>query len=126
MSCSSCSSTADTVKRPVGKHIGEYCSECDRWLRWIPQDWKNFIWPIGKKHKGHTLISILVNDKPYLVWAARDMSGTLQKRAQEALDSTMTSEDVPKDSEEQDAFDRLSRHSAPREEQPELRDDLPW
>ena len=121
MPCSSCGSV-ETVQKSNGKHLGEYCAGCDKWIRWVPQDWKNFIWPVGNKHKGHTLISILVNDRPYLEWASQNMSGSLQKRAQEALNSSGVPEPVRKDSEEMDAFDRLSRHSKSSDDW----DDVPW
>lgn len=125
MVCPSCNNL-DSVKRPVGKHIGEYCSNCDKWLRWVPQDWRGFIWPVGTKHKGHTLISILINDRRYLEWAAENMSGPLQKRAQEALASSEPPSDTPKDPEEMDTFDRFSRHSKPREEPVHTDEDVPW
>lgn len=125
MACPSCGSI-ETTKKSVGPHMGEYCTSCDRWLRWVPQDWKKFIWPVGTKHKGHTLISILVNDRRYLEWAAENMSGALQKRAQEALGSAGSSDSIPKNPEEIDTVDRLSRHSAPREEPIRSDEDLPW
>jgi hypothetical protein len=81
---------------------------------------------VGTKHKGHTLISILVNDRRYLEWAAENMSGALQKRAQEALGSAGSSDSIPKNPEEIDTVDRLSRHSAPREEPIRSDEDLPW
>ena len=89
MTCS-CGSI-ETVQRPQGKHIGEYCSGCDTWIRWVPQSWQKFVWPIGKTHKGELLSVILAKDRPYIEWAAGNIQGSLQKRAQEALDSTKTS-----------------------------------
>lgn len=125
MACSSCNGER-TVKKPVGKHIGEYCASCNKWIRWVPQDWKNFIWPVGTKHKGHTLISILINDRKYLEWAAENMTGHLQKRAQEALASSEPPSTTQQDPEEMDTVDRISRHTLPREEPVRSDDDLPW
>lgn len=31
--CTKCGSTR-VVKREVGPHIGVFCAECDKWLRW--------------------------------------------------------------------------------------------
>jgi hypothetical protein len=86
----SCGCT-ETIQKPQGKHIGEYCSGCDKWIRWVPQGWQSFVWPIGRTHKGETLKAILIKDRPYLEWAAGNLQGSLQKRAQEALNSTKTS-----------------------------------
>jgi hypothetical protein len=96
MSCPSCGSVEVTQKHS-GKHTGEYCGVCDRWLRWVPGDWKEFIWPVGQKHKGQTLNMIVYNDRRYLEWAAENMTGTLQKRAKQALDATQGSQPAPKE-----------------------------
>jgi hypothetical protein len=88
MTCS-CGCT-ETIQKPQGQHIGEYCSGCDKWIRWVPRSWQEFVWPIGKTHKSETLKDILIKDRPYLEWAAGNLQGSLQKRAQEALNSTKT------------------------------------
>jgi len=120
-----------SVQRASGQHIGEYCAVCDKWLRWIPQDWSKFVWPVGAKHKGKTLAFIVQNDRPYVEWAAKEMKGTLQKRAQEALDVTTYNQGVAQGGpEEEDSYDRIARHSEPRKEEPAPRnsdwDDVPW
>jgi hypothetical protein len=89
MACS-CGCT-ETIQRPQGKHLGEYCSGCDKWVRWVSQGWQSFIWPIGRTHKGENLRTILTKDRPYLEWAAGNLQGSLQKRAQEALNSEKSS-----------------------------------
>jgi hypothetical protein len=121
MGCPSCG-CIEKVQKAQGKHIGEYCADCDKWLRWIPQDWKDFIWPIGAKHKGQKLSAILLNDQPYLEWAAQNVSGSVQRRAQQALDSLGSSKSIPKDPDTMDMVDRISRHSQPRSED----NDVPW
>jgi len=87
MSCPSCGSE-DVVQKYQGKHLGNYCESCGRWLTWVAQGWKSFTWPVGAKHRGQTLAMIALNDRPYLIWAAENMEGTLQKRAIEALEAT--------------------------------------
>lgn len=46
----------EKVKTP---HIGEYCADCGKWLRWIPQNkpWQEFKMPFGK-YKDKTLLEI--------------------------------------------------------------------
>jgi hypothetical protein len=90
----SCGNT-EKIQKKQGQHLGEYCSLCSKWVRWVPQDWKKFIWPVGTKHKGQLLSDILVKDRPYLEWAAQNTTGTLQKRAKEALGSISIA--MPKD-----------------------------
>lgn len=109
MLCVSCGSTG-TVQRKQGKHIGEYCAGCDKWIRWVSGDWRSFIWPVGSKHKGQTLAMILLNDRPYLEWAAENMTGSLQKRAREALAATKGSQPTPKQSGDKDAVDQIEQH----------------
>jgi uncharacterized protein (DUF3820 family) len=48
-----------TVLREKGRHIGEYCTSCGKWLRWVPQQVtleraKSFVMPFGV-HKGKPL-----------------------------------------------------------------------
>ena len=123
MPCPSCGSVEITQKRS-DKHMGEYCGMCDRWLRWAPGDWKEFIWPVGQKHKGHTLNMIVYNDRRYLEWAAENMTGTLQKRAKQALDATQGSQPAPKSDQVVDhktwqdtRFDQTAQ---------DVNTDLPW
>ena len=124
MSCPSCGSE-DVVQKYQGKHLGNYCGSCNRWLTWVPQGWKTFIWPVGSKHKGQTLAMIALNDRPYLEWAAENMTGTLQKRAQEALESTKGNQPVSKLPKEKDVLDKIEERF--KREQPKSEDnDLPW
>lgn len=37
MKCKNCGSEEYYIKR-VGPHTGAYCSECDKWIKWIPRD----------------------------------------------------------------------------------------
>jgi len=86
--CPQCQSDK-TIRRPSGPHIGEYCEECHRFIRWVPQGLENFIWPIGTKHKGKKILDILRDDRDYLVWAAENISmPNLKKKAQEALNKS--------------------------------------
>lgn len=52
-----------------GPHLGEYCRNCGKWLRWMPQRMtperaRSIVMPIGK-HKGRKLSEI---DSGYLRW----------------------------------------------------------
>lgn len=77
---------AGVYRKKSGPHLGEYCKECDRWIRWVPQGLKGFVWPIGAKHRGDTLQKIADTDPDYLRWAAENLSSpSLKKKAQEAL-----------------------------------------
>ena len=109
MTCSACGSE-EAIQKDTGKHIGEYCTVCGKWLRWVPGNWRDFVWPVGAKYKGKTLAYILFNDRKYLEWAAENMTGnlTLKKRAMEALESTGKS---VVNNEQEDAFDHISRHT---------------
>jgi hypothetical protein len=85
MPCSYCN-TEKTYTAPAGQHIGEYCAACHRWLRWVAQSIDQFIWPIGAKHKGTPILHIAKTDRPYLEWAAQNISSPkLRERAREAL-----------------------------------------
>jgi len=127
MSISPCCS-AETIQRQQGKHLGEFCGTCDRWIRWVPGDWRKFIWPVGSKHKGETLAKILFNDRKYLEWAAENMTSnkTLQKRAQEAIDSTKTCQQGPLQLVDEDVVDRITRHSESSSTLPTTDGSLPW
>jgi hypothetical protein len=85
MPCPSCNSINVTTKI-VGPHKGEYCVDCGKHIRWVPQGTDSFKWPIGAKHKGKTLKQIYDTDKNYLIWAAENVSSpNLKKKAIEAL-----------------------------------------
>lgn len=84
MKCSECSCTNFYTKKS-GPHIGEYCTQCDKWIRWIPGKWQDFVWPVGTKHKGKKVEDILKVDKDYLEWASENLGGRLQKIAIQAL-----------------------------------------
>jgi hypothetical protein len=86
MSCTCGSDNSYT--RQVGPHLGEYCSNCDKWIRWISQPLDQYVWPLGSKHKGKLILAIAKNDRPYLEWAAfnLDTAPKLKLKAQEALD----------------------------------------
>ena len=70
--------------RQVGPHLGLYCLDCGKWLRWerIPviHDPK---WPMPfGEHKGKP-ISKLPTD--YLEWGVKTLKGSMQERFQLAL-----------------------------------------
>lgn len=80
-----CGSTS-TSQHSSGPHIGLYCNSCGKWLQWLPQPIKDFIWPIGSKHKGKPILDILKIDKHYLEWAATTLSSPkLKAKAIEAI-----------------------------------------
>lgn len=35
--------TTETVLREKGPHIGAYCANCGRWLKWLGKNEKNFV-----------------------------------------------------------------------------------
>ena len=87
MGCAACG-TDNVVTRRSGPHLCEYCGQCGRWLRGLPQhrSIEEFVWPVGAKHKGRTLGDIFLHDLPYLKWAANNMQGNLQRKAKEILE----------------------------------------
>lgn len=87
--CTSCGSTEFYTKKS-GPHVGKYCANCDAWKCWIPGNWREFVWPIGKTHKNKKLGDIVKTDRRYLEWAAENLKGTLQRRAKEALENVET------------------------------------
>ena len=127
MSCPSCGSE-DIVQKFQGKHLGNYCGSCGRWLKWVSQDWKSFIWPVGAKHKSQTLTMIALNDRPYLVWAAENLTGTLQKRAIEALEATNGSKVDTRSPCDKDVSERIEDGFKQEASKPETNqnNDLPW
>ena len=83
--CPKCYST-ETYQKQSGPHTGEYCVICDAWIRWLPQGLEKFVWPIGQKHKGKLILDIAKHDRPYLEWAADNLSSPkLKEKAREAL-----------------------------------------
>lgn len=83
--CATCGTTTTYVKKGH-PHTGEYCSQCHRWIRWIPKPIQEYTWPIGTKHKGKPILDILKTDKDYLQWAADNISDKkIRARALEAL-----------------------------------------
>lgn len=107
------------IQKSCGPHLGEYC-ECGTWLRWVPKNILDFIWPIGSKHKGKTLKEILHTDRRYLEWAAQNVSGKLAEKAQEALRSQRSQNIKPVQTElfPKDLQEKTTPH--PNDE------DLPW
>jgi hypothetical protein len=59
------------VYRESGKHIGEYCANCEAWQKWIPQNNPIKIMPFGK-YKGDLISEI--NDYQYLGWLEQSLS----------------------------------------------------
>lgn len=91
------------IEQGNGPHLGEYCSVCYRWLRWVPQDIHKFVWPIGSKHQGHFIMDIARSYPSYLEWVARELSSSkpqLARRASEALAELRSeSRDTPEPSQ---------------------------
>jgi ribosomal protein L37AE/L43A len=107
MPCPQCQSDK-TVRKPKGPHIGEYCADCGRFYRWVPQGLENFIWPIGTKHKGKHILDILKEDRRYLTWAAETISPPgLRRKAQEALQSTIGPMTTPSNPGANNAFKKI-------------------
>lgn len=86
MSCPDCG-CKEKDYRKNGPHVGEYCTECGKWLQWISQALEDFVWPVGAKHRGKKIMQILKEDPSYLMWAAENMSAkNLRERAKQALE----------------------------------------
>jgi len=96
MQCPKCQSNS-TTQTPKGPHIGEYCTDCGSFIRWVPQGLEKFIWPVGAKHKGRRILEILRTDKRYLEWAAESMTASpgLRKKALEALQTLQGPQSTP-------------------------------
>lgn len=90
--CPDCYST-EFYTQKKGPHIGEYCSNCNKWIRWVPGRWQDFIWPMGK-YKGKKVEDILKMDKGYLKWASENLKGRVQKVSFEALGKDVVFQDV--------------------------------
>lgn len=120
--------TAQTYQKPQGPHMGLYCMECDRWLRWVPKEnLEDFVWPIGSTFKGATIGHMVQTQRgrDYLIWASENLSvRNLKLKAKEALNLfPMDANDVPK----------TRQGTQPRYHQEELDlgakpddDDVPW
>ena len=88
MPCPQCDSPK-VIQRKSGTQTGEYCGDCGKWIRWVPiGSIEDFVWPVGSKHKGKTLGTIVKIDPDYLKWAAENMTASknLKKRATEILE----------------------------------------
>lgn len=38
MECKSCKKEMEPIYKEVNIHIGEFCSVCGEWIRWVPQE----------------------------------------------------------------------------------------
>ena len=36
--CNHCGKELKYYYKKVGDHIGEYCDNCNKWIRWVPKD----------------------------------------------------------------------------------------
>jgi hypothetical protein len=100
--CNSCGGDEFYTKKN-GPHRGKYCTGCGAWKCWIPGNWQDFIWPIGKTHKNKKLGDIIQVDRRYVEWAAENLKGSLQKRAKEALENAER-KDYAEEQPQQDIF----------------------
>ena len=72
------------VYREVGKHVGRYCKDCGRWIKWIKQEAPgNFVMPYGK-HKGKRIKDMPVE---YLEWLSNGGHKNITKKAKEYLET---------------------------------------
>lgn len=120
--CSKCSAT-EFYTKTSGPHIGKYCAVCDAWVCWVPKKWQDFVWPIGKAHRGKKLGDIVKTDRSYLEWARENLKGSLQKKANEALKSINIEIPVKRrgPAQQQDLFEN------PEESTDDINvRDLPW
>ena len=78
--------SGNTIERPKGPHQGLYCSDCGKWLKWIPKkvSWKEFVMPFGK-HKGKTLLKISEIDDTYLPWSVNNLTGSIRRKCIKAI-----------------------------------------
>lgn len=69
ITCNNCKKEVEPVLTDSGQHIKASCSECKRYIKFMPQEIKasDFVMPYGK-HKGRTLGEIKINDFDYLQW----------------------------------------------------------
>lgn len=75
-----------TYRKIQPPHVGEYCSKCHAWLRWVPLDItyeeaQNFEMPFGK-HAGKRLHEIPAG---YLEWLSESTSNKSIKRKVDAF-----------------------------------------
>ena len=64
MNCKICNHDKFTY-RISGPHLGQYCENCDRWQKWLPQTQYLETMPFGK-YKGQKINDI--QDIQYLTW----------------------------------------------------------
>jgi len=122
---------AGTYRKKSGPHLGEYCSECNRCIQWVPQTLSEFIWPIGSKHKGDTLSKIAETDPDYLRWAAENLSSpSLKKKAQQALTTLIPGSTTTGSTYQEPAGPSPKQQISPSNdnntENEENTDDVPW
>lgn len=87
VSCPVCGSVRGT-RQQRGPHIGLFCENCGRYLKWVPQPWQQFTMPFGK-HKGHRLADVVRDDREYVEWCAENLQRrNTRHRCQEALAAT--------------------------------------
>lgn len=55
-----------TIQKQPGPHIGEYCSDCGKWIRWVPQE----------------------KDGEYILWAVDNLKGSMQRKCKQAIEET--------------------------------------
>ena len=80
--CKFCNSSEFTY-RISGPHLGQYCSACDRWQKWINQDKPIELMPFGK-YKDRPISEI--QDKNYLTWLVQNLkSGQINYKNPEKL-----------------------------------------
>lgn len=63
-------------------HVEEYCLNCDKHIRFVPQPLSDFTMPFGK-YIGHNLFEAIRNDRSYFDWLVKQPSGG--NRANEKL-----------------------------------------
>ena len=74
----------DTYTEPKENRLGLYCIKCG-WIRWLPQNWSDFIMPFGK-YKGKTISEIKEIDFNYIQWGAENIDiEDIQNKFEEAL-----------------------------------------
>jgi uncharacterized protein (DUF3820 family) len=73
-SCSHCFSS-NTYTEPKPPHLGLYCGDCGKWIKWIAQNHPLEAMPFGK-HKG-TPFNKLSDE--YLIWCIQNLSHVSDK-----------------------------------------------
>lgn len=59
--CPQCGCT-QFVQRPKAMHMGLYCSECGRWIKWVKQSKSTSVTP--KQYSDTVMCSMLEEDTP--------------------------------------------------------------